>query len=190
MQVITCYQCRELISPRGKDFRAGEYQCKCGHVNSIAKTEAYDENVLLGLPSYGTLVYIDNPNKCYFLNSLKNEVGRGEGCNVRLDRFEHNGKCYISSYHCTITIGFDNLSGKIRYQVSDGVEQENGERKYSTNGTMVNHLELNKNDKLLVPENGIINLGGADEFRINPVIIPQETLENYKINVEHVDMTE
>lgn len=190
MQANKCYQCGEIISPRAKDFRAREYQCKCGYINIIAKSVAYDGRVLFGMPIYGTLVYMDNPNKRYMLNSLKNKVGRGVGCNVRLERFEHDGKCYISNYHCTINIGFDNHTGKIRYEISDGVVQEGENLKPSTNGTLVNNMRLKYEDKVEIPEGGIINLGGIDKFRIEPFVIPKETLDTYKVNIEHVEMTE
>jgi len=180
--ILPCQKCGKLIAVKVRDFENGAIQCThtgCGHINQLTQA-FYDERILLGLPSFGQLVYQQNPALRYSLRAGINTVGHSSSCTVHTERFMHDGKCYLSRKHCTIEVLFDKWEGELRYTLQDGaIEPESGQYKNSLNGTLLNGYLLQNGDKLDIPDQGLVCLGGVDIFRLEAYFIPPSMLQTY-----------
>ena len=145
----------------------------------------YDENVVRGLPSFGHLVNPDDPETTYLLQFGPNVIGTADSCTVQLNRIVHDGRCYISRRHCTLTVVFDKWTGQLRYQLCDGaIEEATQTMKPSLNGTMYNGVPLSKTECIDVGTNQAITLGSVDHFRLTHYFIPPLMLETYKVDLD------
>ena len=188
LTLITCQQCGRRIMVRATDAERGSITCShvgCGAVNVLEKAFHYDENIVRGLPGFGQLTSLDNPQKAYPLRFGSNVVGTSDACMVRVERIVHNGRCFISRRHCTLTITFDKWTGQLRYQLQDGaVDPITQAWQYSLNGTLLQGAALQKTEIIDVSDGGIITLGGADRFRLTHFSIPPAMLDTYKVELD------
>jgi hypothetical protein len=186
--LITCQQCGRRIMVRAADAERGSITCShvgCGAVNVLQKAFQYNENIVHGLPGFGQLTYLDKPEKIYLLRFGSNVVGTADSCSVQLERFVHNGRCFISRRHCTLTVTFDKWTGQLRYQLQDGAIDPTTETwQYSLNGTLVDDTLLQKTEIIDVGDENIITLGGADRFRLTHFSIPRPMLDTYKVELD------
>lgn len=185
--LINCQQCGRRIMVRATDAERGSIVCShtgCGAVNTLQTIFQYDEAIANGLSDVGRLVYLEQPEVAYPLHFGPNVVGTGEGSTIRVNRFEHGGRCYISRWHCTLTVTFDKWTGRLRYHIQDGaLEPGSDSVRFSLNGTMLNGTPLLKTEIIDVADGDIITLGGADRFRLTHAIINPVMLETYKIDL-------
>lgn len=172
---------------RAADAERGSITCShvgCGAVNILQTDFQYDANIVHGLPDFGQLTYQGDSKTVYPLQFGANVVGTADGCTVQVARFLHNGRCFISRRHCTLTVAFDKWSGRLRYQLQDGaVDPVTQVHQYSLNGTQLNGTALQKTEIIDVDEGGIITLGGVDSFRLTHYCIPPTMLETYRIEL-------
>lgn len=182
--LITCQQCNRRIMVRTADAERGSITCShvgCGATNTLTSGFYYDESLLNGLPGFGQLTYLGSTPTTFALQFGHNTIGTSESCVVQLDRFMHNGRCFISRRHCTLTVTFDKWSGQLRYQIQDGVpDPVTGEQQSSLNGTLLNGTSLQKTEIIDVADGEIIALGGADRFLLKHFMINPVMLETYK----------
>lgn len=187
--LITCQQCGRRIMVRAVDAERGSITCShigCGAVNNLQTAFQYDEALVNGLPDFGQLLYLGTPETTYPLQFGPNTVGTGEGCTVRVSRFEHGGRCYISRQHCTLTITFDKWTGQLRYRVQDGATgPDSPTMRPSLNGTLLNGAPLQKTEIIDVGDGDVITLGGADRFRLTHATINPVMLDTYKIDLAY-----
>lgn len=185
--LLTCQNCKKLIMVKASDWSNGKIQCShidCGYVNILCSHYCYSENITQNLSEFGKLVYKNDPSYEYFLKLGKNVIGVADDCDVKLERFIHNNKCFISRRHSTIEVIFDKWNGLFRYRISDGADDTiSNEIKRSLNGTKINDLLLKENEIVDIPNKGTINIGGMDIFEVSPYIIPEKVLFSHKINV-------
>ncbi|OIN57057.1 hypothetical protein BLX24_21920 [Arsenicibacter rosenii] len=169
------------------DQARGEIVCShigCGQVNVLTTSFYYDENKAKNLPGFGRLVYTGNPAVSYPIRYGLNSLGTSETCTVRMERYLHDNRCFISRRHCTLTVVFDKWSGQFRYQLQDGaVEPGAAAVKPSLNGTFLEQIRLLPTDVVDVPDGGLITLGGIDTFRLEHVRVSPAVLETYKIPI-------
>lgn len=188
MKLINCQQCGRKIMVRSTDIERGSITCShtgCRAVNSLPSAWYYDENIVRGLPSFGHLVNMDEPDITYLLQFGPNVIGTADSCAIQLNRLLHNGKCYISRRHCTLTIVFDKWTGQLRYQLCDGaIDEATQTTKPSLNGTMCNGVPLLKTECIDVGNDKLITLGGLDRFRLTHYVIPPLMLETYKVDLD------
>ena len=173
-----------MIKP--SDQARGEIVCThvgCGKINPLLSTFYYDEISIQNLPEVGRLTNMADPDTSYPLQFGQQVMGTSDTCTIRVERYLHNGRCFISRRHCTLTVTFDKWLGQFRYQLQDGAAEAGTHSvKNSLNGTFLNHCLLQPTEILDVPEGGIITLGGADSFRLTHYIIPPDLLATYKID--------
>jgi hypothetical protein len=173
---------------RATDAERGSITCShvgCGVVNLLQKPIQYDETIVQGLPSFGQLTYLGNPEANYALQFGDNVVGTADANTVQVARFAHNGRCFISRRHCTLTITFDKWTGQLRYQLQDGaVDATTHTSQPSLNGTFLNGTGLQKTEIIDVEDGGVITLGGVDRFRLTHFLIPPAMLDTYKIELD------
>lgn len=185
--LIVCQQCGRRIMVRAADAERGSITCShvgCGAVNTLGTSFHYDENIVQGLPEFGLLTYLDRPWTTYPLRFGSNVIGTDESCTIQVDRFIHNGRCFVSRWHCTLTVTFDKWNGQLRYQLQDGaLDRSRQEMRYSLNGTQLNDLPLQRTEIIDVGNEGIIALGGADRFRLTHFAIPAAVLDTYKVEL-------
>ncbi|QDK78879.1 FHA domain-containing protein [Spirosoma sp. KCTC 42546] len=185
--LINCRQCGRRILVRAADAERGSIMCShvgCGAINELQKLVHYDESIVQGLPEFGQLTYLGNAESSYSLQFGRNVIGTSETCTVRVTRFVHEGRCFISRRHCTLTITFDKWTGQLRYQLQDGaIDDTTHTHHYSLNGTLLNGIPLQKNELIDVDNGGIITLGGVDRFRLTHFPIPPAMLDTYKIEL-------
>ena len=188
MKLQNCQQCGRKIMIRATDIERGSITCShvgCGAVNTLESTFHYDENIVRGLPSFGHLVNVDDPETVFLLQFGPNVIGTADSCAVQVGRLVHDGRCFISRRHCTLTIVFDKWTGQLRYQLCDGaIEETSQTMKYSLNGTLLNGIPLLKTECLDVQNNQEITLGGVDSFRLTQYTIPPLMLETYKVALD------
>ncbi|QMW00209.1 FHA domain-containing protein [Spirosoma foliorum] len=186
--LINCQQCGRRIMVRAVDTERGSIVCShvgCGAVNVLQKPFHYDESIVLGLPSFGQLTYLGTPETTYRLQFGSNVIGTSDACTVQVARFVHNGRCFISRRHCTLTVVFDKWTGQLRYQLQDGaVDATTQLNQSSLNGTQLNGVPLLKTELIDVSDEGIITLGGVDRFRLAHYTIPSTMLDTYKIELD------
>lgn len=182
---------------RAGDAERGSITCShvgCGAVNDLQKAFHYDEAIVDGLPDFGRLTYTGQPETVYPLRFGPNVIGTGDTCTVRVSRFEHGGRCYISRQHCTLTITFDKWTGRLRYCLQDGApDPESGAvrpslvwpslMRPSLNGTLLNGRPLLKTEIIDANDDDLITLGGADQFRLNHAPINPAMLDTYKVDL-------
>lgn len=187
--LITCQQCGRRIMVRAADAERGSITCShigCGAVNTLQTAFHYDEAIVNGLPDFGRLTYAGTPEITYPLRFGPNVIGTGDGCSVRVSRFEHGGRCFISRQHCTLTVTFDKWTGRLRYCVQDGVvEPDTKSMRYSLNGTLLNGTPLLKTEIIDVGDDDVITLGGADRFRLTHARIDPAMLDTYKVDLTY-----
>ena len=185
MTLISCQQCRGKVMVRAADAERGYVTCthvNCGAVNYLSKDFHYDETIVRGLPSFGQLTYEGNLTTTYPLQFGENVVGTGESCEVQVERFMHDGRCFVSRRHATITVTFDKWTGKLRYQLQDGaVDTEISAMKYSLNGTRLNGALLSRTECIDVGNGERITLGSVDRFQLTHYAIPPLMLNTYKV---------
>ena len=125
------------------------------------------------------------PKRCTCSEFGANVIGTADSCTVQVGRLVHDGRCYISRRHCTLTVVFDKWTGQLRYQLCDGALEEASQTiKYSLNGTMLNGTPLLKTECLDVGNSQEITLGGIDRFRLTHYTIPPLMLETYKVDLD------
>ncbi|GAB4033419.1 hypothetical protein GCM10028774_16490 [Spirosoma jeollabukense] len=185
--LIDCKKCGRRIMVRAADAERGSITCShvgCGAINDLRTAFQYDDAIAQGLPDFGQLTYMGKPEKIYPLQWGCNIIGTADSCTIQVERLVHNGRCFISRRHCTLTVTFDKWSGQLRYQLQDGAMDGNQqEMKYSLNGTFLNGIQLQKTENIDVENEGIITLGGIDSFRLTHFVIPAAMLETYKVDL-------
>lgn len=185
--LITCQQCGRKIMVRTADAECGSIVCShvgCGAVTNLQSGFQYDSALADGLSDVGHLTYLGKPEVTYPLNLGINVIGTADSCSVPVERIVHNGRCFISRRHCTLTLTFDKWNGQLRYQLEDGViDPVSQERQYSLNGTLLNGVPIQKTEIIDVNDGGVITLGGADRFRLTHVHIPSAMLDTYKVEL-------
>ena len=185
--LISCQRCGRRIMVRAADAERGSITCShvgCGVVNSLQTAFQYDEAIVNGLPDFGQLTYLGKPETMYPLRFGPNVMGIGDTCTVRVNRFEHGGRCYISRWHCTLTVTFDKWTGRLRYCVQDGaIDPDSHSIRFSLNGTLLNSTPLLKTEIIDVGDGDIIMLGGADRFQLTHATINPATLDTYKVDL-------
>ena len=182
--LITCQKCGKRIAVKVRDFENGAIQCThtgCGYLNPLVQSY-YDERILLGLPSFGHLVYVADPIQKYPLRLGTNVIGHSSTCEVVVERYVHEGKCYISRRHCTLEVLFNKWTGRFRYQLQDGASDlDSHQYKNSLNGTQLNGYLLQNGEKMDLADRGLLGLGGKDVFRLEAYLIPERMLESYRV---------
>lgn len=185
--LIDCQHCGRRIMIRPADAERGSITCShpgCGALNSLHTAFYYDENVVRGLPGFGQLTYAGEPQTTYPLRFGPNVIGLADDCTIRVDRFSHNGRCFISRRHCTLTVIFDKWTGQLRYQLHDGaVDAPSQTVRASLNGTLLNGRAVQKTEIIDVDDGQLITLGGADSFRLTHFVIDSPMLNTYKIDL-------
>lgn len=188
LTLINCQQCGKRIMVRAADAQRGSIICShagCGAEIRLQKAFQYDDSVLRGLPNFGQLTYLGNPETVYKLKAGPNVIGTADFCAVRVNRFEHNGRCFISRRHCTLTVTFDKWTGLLRYCLQDGaVDLATQTKQPSLNGTLLNGTPLQKTEDIDVSNEDIITLGGLDRFQLTHYAIPPAMLETYKVDLD------
>ncbi len=188
MKLLVCQQCGRKIMVRTADVERGSITCThtgCRATNALQSAFFYDENVVRGLPSFGHLVNPDDPETTYLLQFGPNVIGTADSCTVQLNRLVHDGRCYISRRHCTLTVAFDKWTGQLRYQLCDGaIDEATQAMKSSLNGTMYNGVPLSKTECIDVGTNQAITLGSVDRFQLTHYFIPPLMLDTYKVNLD------
>jgi len=183
--LIDCQQCGRKIMIRPVDREHGKIACShagCGAVNVLSMAFHYDENIVRGLPNFGHLTYHGDSAGEYSLQFGENVIGTADSCAVPVERFIHNGQCYVSRRHCTLIVTFDKWTGQLRYQLQDGATDPNtGAMRYSLNGTLLNSNRLSRTELIDVNDGGQITLGGIDQFRLTHYHIPPLMLDTYKV---------
>ncbi|SOD79474.1 FHA domain-containing protein [Spirosoma fluviale] len=186
--LIDCQACGRRIMVRAADAERGSIACShlgCGAVNILSAAFQYDENIVHGLPAFGKLTYLGDSQLIYPLQFGRNTLGTSDACTVQLNRFMHNGRCYISRRHCTLTVTFDKWTGQLRYHLQDGaVDNQAQTHQYSLNGTRLNATPLQKTEIVDVENGGIFTLGGVDSFRLSHYVIPSAMLDTYKVELD------
>ncbi|MGA0559282.1 FHA domain-containing protein [Larkinella sp. VNQ87] len=187
LTLITCQQCGRRIMVRASDAERGSIRCThigCGAVNGLSAGFHYSDALVQGLPAFGQLTYLENPAMAYPLRFGPNVIGTAGTCTVPVERFTHEGRCFISRRHCTLTVTFDKWTGRLRYQLQDGVQNAGQlNRQHSLNGTFLNGVPLKKMEIIDVENDGIITLGGVDRFRLTHYVIPPAMLDTYRVAV-------
>ncbi len=109
-----------------------------------------------------------------------NVVGTAPTCEIAVERYVHEGKCYISRRHCTIDVLFNKWTGRFRYQVQDGASDvDSHQYKNSLNGTQLNGYLLQNSEKIDMGNGGQLSLGGKDVFLLETYCIPDTMLASY-----------
>lgn len=180
--LIPCQKCGKSIAVRVRDFENGSIRCThagCGHVNQLVHS-FYDDRVLQGLPGFGQLIYQGTPAARYPLRIGINVVGTAPTSDIAVERYVHEGKCYISRRHCTIEVLFNQWTGSFRYQLQDGASDVDSRHyKNSLNGTQLNGYLLQNGEKIDMGNGGKLSLGGKDVFFLETYCIPDTMLATY-----------
>lgn len=188
MTLINCQQCGRKIMVRAADAERGFITCThtgCQTINTLLSAFYYDETIVRGLPKFGHLTNVNDSETVYLLQFGPNVIGTADSCAVQVERFVHEGRCYISRRHCTLTVAFDKWTGQLRYQLQDGTADGDGQtRQPSLNGTMLNGIPLLKTECVDVGNHEEITLGSLDRFRLTHYFIPPLMLETYKIELD------
>ncbi len=187
--LITCQQCARRIMVRPADVQRGSIVCShtgCGATNLLSTAFQYDQAIVQGLPGFGELRHPATPNLAYPLRLGANVIGTGDTAQVRVERYLHDGRCYISRRHCTLTVTFDNWSGQLRYQLQDGAADPNTQISTpSLNGTQVNGSALRPSEQIDVTGDDTMTLGGLDAFRLVPYTINPAMLATYRVELDY-----
>jgi FHA domain len=182
--LVKCQKCQKESLVTVKDFQKGSFICQhkgCGHANQLFQTY-YDDKLLIGLPHAGQLVAIGNPTEVYLLKLGENIIGVGDQATIKLNKKLHNGKCYVSRQHCTITVVFDKWHGVLRYLLEDGViDLHTRERKYSLNNTLLKGKKVEKQEIIDIATGESINLGGEDAYCLKHHLFSDELRNSYKV---------
>lgn len=172
---------------QASDAERGTIICShigCGKVNDLQRAFQYDKAIVNGLPSFGQLAYVGKPETVYPLQFGPNTIGTSDACVVRVNRFEHGGRCFISRQHCTLTISFDKWTGQLRYCLKDGaIDPDSQTLRFSLNGTLLNGKPLLKTEIIDVGNGDVITLGGTDRFHLTHAAINPAMLDTYKIDL-------
>jgi|GEM_PF-968739 len=185
--LINCQQCNRKIMVRAADIQRGSIVCShvgCGAINMLETASYYDESIVEGLPGFGQLTYANSPKQPYLLQFGKNTIGTSETCTIPVERSLHEGRCFISRRHCTLTVTFDKWAGKLRYQLQDGtIDPITQEVQASLNGTLLNGILLQKTEIIDVEDGGVITLGGIDRFVLTHFALNPDMLATYRVDL-------
>ncbi len=183
--LFNCQHCGQAILVKAADAERGEITCKhpnCGKLNPISTQLQYDPAITDGLPAFGQLMYLGRLDRVYPLRFGKNVIGSGTDCEVVVERFLHEGKCYISRRHCTLEVTFDKWQGQLRYLIQNGaIDPSTNQHRNSLNGTWVHDTLLKDTERVDVVGGDLIRLGGTDQFLLTPFVIPESMLETYRV---------
>lgn len=170
---------------RATDVERGYIRCShtgCGQTNELTPTVEYDARLAIDLPSHGQLTYLNDPTVVLPLRFGENVVGTSDSCHLRVARYQHSGRCYISRRHCTLTVAFDPWAGTLRYQLQDGaIDPLERTHKPSLNGTLLNGVRLRPSEIIDVGPTDRVSLGGADTFQLMHALIDPVVRETYRI---------
>lgn len=187
--LITCQQCGRRIMVRPADIQRGSIVCShtgCGALNQLSTDFQYDTAIVQGLPGFGELRHSSTPDLTYPLRFGTNVIGTGDTTQVRVERYLHDGRCFISRRHCTLTVTFDSWSGRLRYQLQDGATDLSTQALApSLNGTQVNGSALRPLEQVDVTGDDIITLGGLDQFQLVPYAINPAMLATYRVELDY-----
>ncbi|WP_428667049.1 FHA domain-containing protein [Runella sp.] len=185
---VACEKCLKPDFVKASQFESGSFKCKfCGHVNQLT-IATYDENIMGSLIHYGALINSNAPAEKYLLRPGTNVIGVGQMADIQIKRAVHNGKCFVSRRHCTLTVSFDKRNGQLLYLLRDGAaEQDTGQYKNSLNFTFYKGKKIEPEEEIYLQDQDTINLGGEDSFRVEQYVIPEQLLENYKIIAKKED---
>ena len=195
LSLMDCGYCGRKIMVRSTDVERGSIVCShpgCGQINSLTLTVEYDERLALDLPNHGHLTYLGDPAVVLRLRFGANVIGTGDSASLRVARYTHKGRCYISRRHCTLTVAFDQWAGTLRYQLQDGAPDP-AERvhKPSLNGTLLNGVALRPTELVDMAPGDLLSLGGADVFQLSPAQIDPVVRETYRISRDfNADLTQ
>jgi FHA domain len=183
-----CQQCGRKIMVRPADVERGSITCThlgCGAMNVFHKAFQYDSSLATGLPAHGQLTYLNSAVPVMLPIQLGiNVIGTDSACQIQVSRYQHEGRCYISRRHCTLTVTLDKWLGTLRYQLQDGaVDPVEKTLKPSLNGTMLNGVLLLKGEQIDVDNGGLITLGGIDQFRLSHQLIDPVMRDTYRVDI-------
>lgn len=194
-KLIDCRQCGRKIMVRAADADRGQILCShagCGAVNDLAPVAPagvaayqYDESLALSLPGHGLLTYLGGGAPVVLPVRLgENIIGTDPSCTIPVSRYQHDGRCYISRRHCTLTVTFDQWLGTLRYQLRDGtLDPADQSLKPSLNGTWLGSERLHKTEVIDVPNGALITLGGLDRFQLTHQPINPVMQATYRIDI-------
>ncbi len=156
-------------------------------MNTFQKAFQYDPSLAVSLPAHGQLTYLNGSMPVMLpLHLGDNVIGTDEVCQIRVERYQHEGRCYISRRHCTLTVSLDKWLGTLRYQLQDGaIDPVEKTQKPSLNGTWLNGVRLHKTEQIDVIDGGIITLGGLDQFRLSHQSIDPTMRETYRVDIAY-----
>ena len=185
--LMNCQSCGRKIMVRAADAEKGQITCShpgCGAVNVLQSAFYYDQSLAEGLPAFGQLVYLSGSTSVVLpLRLGENLIGIDDACQVRVERYLHDGRCYISRRHATLTVTFDKWRGNLRYQLQDGfVNLGDKALKNSLNGTFLNGTHLRPTEQIDVADADVITLGGIDQFRLMHQPIDPIMRDTYKVD--------
>ncbi|WP_375446686.1 FHA domain-containing protein [uncultured Fibrella sp.] len=188
--LVACQQCGRKIMVRPADAERGTIVCShvgCSALNTLNKAYQYDPSLAVGLPAHGRLTYLNSPVPVMLPLLLgDNVIGTDASCQIRLERYLHEGRCYISRRHCTLTVSLDKWLGTLRYQIRDGVvDPVEKAVKPSLNGTWLNGVLLHKTEQIDVADGGIITLGGIDQLRVSHQLIDPVMRDTYRVELTY-----
>lgn len=194
--VIRCKACNKAISVRKVHVEQGFVPCShrgCTAQNKLTQSD-YDPEILNGLPSFGELHEVGTePPRVYSLRAGVNVIGTSPTATVCLprDQYTREAHCFISRFHCTLTVAFDAVAGCLRYTLHDGtlLDDQTGYAA-SKNGTTINGVTIQAGDVEDLPPQAVLGLGGADFFRLTPYLIPATMLASYKRTTLSLDGTD
>jgi FHA domain len=184
--LMNCQACGRKIMVRATDAERGQITCShagCGAMNVLQSAFYYDQSLAEGLPAFGQLVYQNGPAPVLPLQLDENLLGTDATCQVKVDRYLHDGRCYISRRHATLTVTWDKWRGNLRYQLQDGaVDRADKTLKTSLNGTFLNGTQLRPTEQIDVADGDVITLGGIDQFRLVHQPIDPIMRDTYKVD--------
>ena len=140
----------------------------------------YDENLLEALPEFGFLT--DPAGSRYSLRPGPNVLGTEAGCSVQVPRWLHEGRCYVSRRHCTLTVGFDKWTGRLRYLLEDGADGPDG-RRQSLNGTFLQKIKLHPGEQVDVTDGQQLGLGPLDALQLAAFVPGPPLLATYRVQL-------
>lgn len=185
--LIDCRQCGRKILVKPSDMQRGQIVCThkdCGAVNPLAMPVQYDERVVQGLPAFGYLSPVADSSVRLPLRYGALVLGTSDVADVPIPRFVHDGRCYISRRHCTLTVVFDRWTGQLRYQLQDGAtDPATGEHRGSMNGTWIDNMTLKPGEIVEIPDGGQVVLGGVDAFQLTHYRLDPAMLSTYEIRM-------
>ena len=153
-------------------------------MNLLQAQIQYDERIVQGLPAFGHLSLLGDSSVRLPLRYGVHTLGTSKQADLSVPRLLHNGRCYISRGHCTLTVAFDRWTGQLRYQLQDGaIDPDTGERRPSMNGTLIDKIALKPGEIMEIPNGGQVILGGMDVFQLTHYPIDPAMLATYEMSL-------